>query len=329
MKNILFIVGTGRCGSKLIRSMLNLHPEIKLCRMAWFLPELLAQFGSKDISFEQYYNVISEHYGSNGERWIETIARVSGKDPNRIKNDYLLSCDGKNKGNVKFFTEKYYEYLYGKNIPIMGDNTPHNGHIIRKIKNIWPDAKVIHLVRNGYSVAKSMTQHPGFIRWINSGLHPSDLCRSHYKKKIMEYGSDEPQINNALDFWDKSINDIFDQTSTLKKNDLIEIKYEDLLQRPLKTLRIIFNFLNIKTNSIYSYKGVLLPRPFYLKINQNFKNELNYQKYESIIKPTLLKFGYSGNSHYYNNNYISEIFRSGIYYMSKIFLNIKGFGGSN
>ena len=70
----LFIVGTGRNGSKLLRSMLSQHPKFGILMESHYLPMLINKFENKEISAKVFYDHALEYYGSNNQRWLYTIA---------------------------------------------------------------------------------------------------------------------------------------------------------------------------------------------------------------------------------------------------------------
>ena len=52
----LFIVGTGRNGSKLLRSMLSQHPKFGILMESHYLPMLINKFENKEISAKVFYD---------------------------------------------------------------------------------------------------------------------------------------------------------------------------------------------------------------------------------------------------------------------------------
>ena len=79
LPSFLFIVGTGRCGTQMLRNILNCNSAIRVLPETHFIPTLYDKFGLEEISYDDFYEVISETYGSTGSRCILPILRDAGK----------------------------------------------------------------------------------------------------------------------------------------------------------------------------------------------------------------------------------------------------------
>lgn len=78
-QNVFFIVGTGRCGTKMLRSMLVLHPQIRIMIETHFYPVLLDRIGDGVAPFSDFYQIVWEHMSSKGEHWIEVVVSSERK----------------------------------------------------------------------------------------------------------------------------------------------------------------------------------------------------------------------------------------------------------
>ncbi len=100
-----------------------------------------------------------------------------------------------------------------------GDKSPEYIHDLSKIKQLFPDAQYIHMVRDGRDVAMSSIKEPVF------------------------------KVNNiytAAKRWKENIRLARDFLEQLSPDKFIEIRYEDLLRDPCDILSTLIKFLGIK-----------------------------------------------------------------------------------
>lgn len=68
-----FVVGTGRCGTHLLRDMLNLHPIVYIPRETHWIPTMYTAFGLTPQPWNSYTNVVDRTYHATGIRTIDNI----------------------------------------------------------------------------------------------------------------------------------------------------------------------------------------------------------------------------------------------------------------
>ena len=96
-----------------------------------------------------------------------------------------------------------------------GDKTPQYVSHLPTLLQIFPDAQVIHLIRDGRAVALSLVATP----W-----GPAD-------------------VYSASKLWAKSVSDGRAFGSTVPSSQYFELRYEELVDAPDETLRAIYEFL--------------------------------------------------------------------------------------
>jgi len=125
----VFIVGSERSGTTLLRLMLSHHPEIECAPEFEFLVEQMTP--------EEGYPALPAYHA-----WLETNRIFL---PHRLKIDTELSYPEL----VKSFLEQYCD----RSAKPMRGATCHK-HFDRLLR-IWPDARFVHLLRDGRDVARS------------------------------------------------------------------------------------------------------------------------------------------------------------------------------
>lgn len=186
----IFLVGCVRSGTTLLRLMLDHHPE---------------------IAFDSEFEYSVEQIGSRGDlpdlgRYHQYLAT------NRIFLDAkrVIDPDLDYRGLVQSFLQQKRDQA---DKPLIGA-TVHHGfeHLLK----IWPDARFIHLVRDGRDVSLSIEAYG----WSGSSY-------------------------TAADWWVKAERDWDNLRRQLPKERYIEVRFEDLILESEDTLNHICWFLGI------------------------------------------------------------------------------------
>ncbi|MDR6918656.1 septal ring factor EnvC (AmiA/AmiB activator) [Pseudomonas sp. 3296] len=214
--NNAFIIGTGRCGTTWLGQMLNSHAE--LC----VPPEIQLLFeysGNGNRLFEEFF--LADQKGLSGEQLASVIERCC---PHKLEIffDYQEFCRKHDtpKMSLAEFVKSFYAAIasaHGKSWLV--EQTPWYGQRLDLVSKLFPDAKFIHMVRDGRDVALSFAR--------TTWWHIS------------------PRLNLAR--WQREIKKIAtDASSFLKPDCYLEVKYEDLVANPESELRKVCTFLGIE-----------------------------------------------------------------------------------
>jgi hypothetical protein len=114
------------------------------------------------------------------------------------------------------------------------------------LRALFPDAVFIHLLRNGIEVARSIERESAAGPWYGAGdykwhqlagLAGADhrpiltLCRGAYERGLLE--------------WRLAVEHVLRTTADLPSERLLTVRYEDLLEAPVATVRRIEDFLGL------------------------------------------------------------------------------------
>lgn len=137
----IFVVGTGRSGTTLLRQMLSSHPAIHLTHEASFY--LWERGARPERLFQDYVRGINFRYlGLDTRRFLSALpARCS----NREFFETLMRRAAQQHGKVRF-----------------GDKTPGHAGCLDRIFADFPDARVVRIVRSPVRVAESLLRMPWF-----------------------------------------------------------------------------------------------------------------------------------------------------------------------
>ena len=244
---VFFIVGRAKSGTSWLMRMLDYHPEI-LCKGEGrffgrdFWREDFKQMNLKTIQPSSLYRAILD--SDYLRAWMERSVWTRDKDVDECLAGLTRSAI------THFLTERLSET--GKRI--VGDKTPFlNTETLSEISEIYPEAKVIHMIRDGRDVAVSFVHH----KWNHAKdkggiyeLEPEEIAkREAYRKdpeKLSEAGESlftQAVIRNAARSWNDFVSKTIQDGPALLGSNYAEVRYEDLLQRPEEELERILRFL--------------------------------------------------------------------------------------
>lgn len=222
LMNKFFILGNPRSGTSLFRLMLNAHKNIVVPPECGFLEWWYDKYGNWSLSDSTDIVRVKDFIRNLlTSRKIETWKL----DDARLLMEIL---EGK-PGSYEHLTELVYLHFAkskGGYVSVIGDKNNYFIHRLSKLKQIWPKAYYILLIRDGRDVACSYLE-----------LASLDSA-SPYKPNLpvtIEQIATEWNINNEA------------MLRFLETEDIpfIAIKFEDLLLNTVDVLAAVCSFLNI------------------------------------------------------------------------------------
>jgi len=195
-----FIIGTGRCGSTLLRLMLDSHPAVAIPDEAIFMHDLV-RTAMQGAGIDALMTVLVSHHSwkSFGLDAREAQARATsmGGAPLAAVLRAFYDC---------------YATRFSKSRS--GDKTIVNTQYIALLAAALPEARFIHLVRDGRDVAVSM--------------------------RGLWFGMDN--LADAAAYWATTILHV---RTAIDSSRCLEIRYEDLVADPESALRRICEFIEL------------------------------------------------------------------------------------
>tara|TARA_B100000212_G_scaffold267506_1_gene206937 strand:- start:5201 stop:6037 length:837 start_codon:yes stop_codon:yes gene_type:complete len=129
-----------------------------------------------------------------------------------------------------------------------GWKDPRNGPSLPLWRSIWPDMKVIHVIRHGVDVAASLKMRNSvhwegdvsrFKKWL-----PTYSWRSS-KSPIMR-GQRSSTMEGALSFWSEQLEMESEILASIEDKHVV--RYEELLSSPRDSITKILEYVSIKPN---------------------------------------------------------------------------------
>jgi hypothetical protein len=229
------IVGTGRCGSTLLWDMLNRHPDLFVFRESHWIPKMYEFFGQGPGPVEILSRIVLHTTHVNGERVFPGDAATLSE-----------ACAGVESIGVAAFCDRVGRLLAkraGKRA--WADKTPDYGPYMGMLHALWPACRFLHVVRDGADVAVSMSRHPGY-QWLAASGETWWVPASfnHYYRAAELH---DPPFREYAELWARRLRRIQDEAGRLPAGLMMDVRFEDLVNRPAETLGEVCRFLRLES----------------------------------------------------------------------------------
>ena len=224
-----FIFGHARSGTTLLMRLARLHPEVHCNYQAHFFtrPPLLKSLVNTPEA--------EEWLTRKSNRWND------GKDLSplvlRATADFIMERDAAREG---------------KNI--VGDKSPSSnihGQAVRDMHAVYPDAKLVYIVRDGRDVLiserfRNFVEESKFLtsedKQIIEGLRKDQTPFTNGTRSIFT----ESFIRRVAKGWVMNLQETEDEAKKLYGKNYFGMRYEDLLATPFEELSKLWKFLGVK-----------------------------------------------------------------------------------
>jgi hypothetical protein len=226
-----FIFGHARSGTTLLMRLVRLHPEVHCNYQAHFFTRqpLLKSLVNTPES--------EEWLTRKSNRWNQ------GRDLSplvlRAAADFIMERDAVKEGKM-----------------IVGDKSPSStihGQAVRDMHSIYPDAKLVYIVRDGRDVLLSE-------RFRNL-VEESKFLKAEDKHIIEELRKDQTPFTNGTrsiftesvirrvaNGWMKNVQETEEEGRRLFGENYCSLRYEDLLEHPFNEMQKLWKFLGVQAD---------------------------------------------------------------------------------
>jgi hypothetical protein len=225
-----FIVGNSRSGTTMMLRILNNHPKVFVLNELHFFEQLWTPSDKNVIlSKEAATLLISKLF------FIQKEGYTGEMDENKYKNEASVFID--NYQDIPFHPHVLYaEFMSlitrqeGKTIPC--EKTPQNVFYIQEILELFPNAKIINMVRDPRAILLSQKR-----KWLRRKMGATFITKKEAFRLRINY---HPYTLSKL--WNAAVN----AANKFNKNpQVLTVKFEDILNQPFPTIQSICQHLEI------------------------------------------------------------------------------------
>jgi hypothetical protein len=206
-----FIVGVTRSGTTLLRLMLDAHPDLAIPPETHFVPQLIKTARKRGISCEEAHAVVTGHrqWGDFNLDSAELLRRYCD----------LETIDPET--TIRTFFELYAE-REGK--PRWGDKTPNYVKRMKQIERWIPEARFIHMVRDGRDAALSRFKR------VLKEPPPMETVAERWVRKIEGARADGAEVGHYIEVqYEELVRDT--ETQLRRVSDFLELPWDDSMLR--------------------------------------------------------------------------------------------------
>jgi hypothetical protein len=242
-----FVVGTGRCGTNLFRTILLAHADVYVARETHWIPHLVERFGDRAVAFSDIYDEVQRVYMPNGITAFDRIARQHQTSGPELWAHFQRLQPAETTGTIADFMSAYYALLAELNgTAICGDKTPDYGVHMTSLAALWPQTRFIHIYRDGRDVALSMRKVRTFQHLVAAGKRDwLELAVDRKFEEDAEATERELPLAGFFELWRRRFTAIRAESRLLPEDRYLEVRYEELLSSPGPVLDAIGRFSGI------------------------------------------------------------------------------------
>lgn len=256
-ENIVFLLGAGRSGTTLLYKILAGHPDIAYLSNyqarwpAWPSTALLHRLLKKfpEAKRHAWFHKEGGAYFNERRKWLKSLIPM----PSEAESVYR-ACGLPLTPNADFQPDKQLatcmngrferiRALAGAKV-LLTKRTANNRRI-PQLTRIFPGAKYIHLVRDGRAVAYSL---PRVAWWDDHVLYWTGKT----PRQMVAEGAES--LTLAATNWVEEMKSLESGLPLIDPAQLLEVRYEKLLENPFEEIRRMVEFMGLDTNLPDEYR---------------------------------------------------------------------------
>jgi hypothetical protein len=201
-----FFVGRSRSGTSLMRWMFDSHPQLAIPPEGQFLVPMARKraiyTSTEGFSVEQFLRDLYENKSFHWWRLDQKVVADAFSSPPISYSDAIRRL--------------YALYASLKGKLCYGDKTPDNANQLLLLSELFPEARFVHIIRDGRDVALSQLEH-GFM----------------------------PTLPHCAFFWRRTVTKARTAGEILGPSRYLEVQYDALVSEPDSTLATVCDFLQL------------------------------------------------------------------------------------
>jgi len=226
-----FILGHARSGTTLLMRLIRLHPDIHCNYQAHFFTRRPLLKSLVDTPEAEEWLTRKSNRWNHGRDLSPLVLRAAA--------DIIMERDAAREG-----------------ARIVGDKSPSSvihGQAVRDLYAVYPDAKIVYIVRDGRDVIISER--------FRNFVEESKFLTAEDKRIIADLRQDPAPFNDGrrsiftetfirrkAGDWVNDLQETEDESRRLFGENFYGLRYEDLLERPFDEMKRLWAFLGVETD---------------------------------------------------------------------------------
>jgi len=225
------IVGMHRSGTSLLSRMFT---DMGIHMGVWL---------SRDAEAVFFQKINRQIYAKAKAHWAEPESILEAMNNPAFVNEMAEFAREKLTSGIRpaiqrfFGTNTWYRDIQSPDY-FWGWKDPRTALVIPVWQQVFPNAKWVHIIRNGIDVAISLYERA--LRQKQKWL--LKLYRFDYSDKTLNF-------SYCFNLWEVYLSSIQAGVKKINSDDLIQLQYEDLLKTPASSLTQVLNFINYPIQS--------------------------------------------------------------------------------
>ena len=291
---VAFLVGAGRSGTTLLYKLLCLHPGVAYIsnyenRFAAFPDGLAAGAvaGRLEAKLHAWFNRGGNAYFID-RPWLKKLFPTphEGESVFGACGVPLFPKPGERPDSAtsRRLRRRFERLRRRAHADVFLSKRTANNRRIAYLAEIFPEARYVHLVRDGREVAQSLSAvewWDGHTVWWD-GRTPPEIERAG-----------EPRLAICARNWVRELEELRTQLTVVAPERLLELRFEELLRDPMVQLERVVEFLGLEFTPRYRAAIASLQlRP----VRPRWGSEWNDQQLECVLRetqPLLRQLGYT------------------------------------
>jgi LPS sulfotransferase NodH len=226
-----FIFGHARSGTTLLVRLARLHPEVHCNYQAHFFTRKPLLKSLVDTPEAEEWLMRKSNRWNHGRDLSPLVLRAA--------SDIIMERDAAREGKR-----------------IVGDKSPSSiihGQAVRDLHAVYPDAKIVYIVRDGRDVIiserfRNFVEESKFLsaedKRIIEDLRKDQAAFTDSRRSIFT----ETFIRRTAQDWVHDLQETEDESHRLFGENFYGLRYEDLLERPFDEMKKVWEFLGVEAD---------------------------------------------------------------------------------
>lgn len=179
----------------------------------------------------------------------------------------------------------FYQFIRRKRVFV--NKCPRSSVRLAFIKRLFPEARYIHVYRDGRAVVASIIniiEREKFRQQIPLGA----FCKPANWRDYMDMNVVERHSHQ----WNDIMATIREDSASLDKDKWVDVRYEDFCRNPKDTMKEIFDFIDVTPTQGQLERIADMPQPNDMKWLEQFSSE-EIDTMNRVMRPQLAAYGYS------------------------------------